>query len=110
MSEQPNLFAAIPSLLPEELTQVLADTDGVRIERILSCGQASAPDFWYQQSEHEWVLLLSGGAVLQWADGSCQSLAPGDYVFIPAGTRHRVEGTLADEVSLWLAIFFPAPV
>lgn len=101
-----NILHDIPSQLPQELLQTLCQNKHVRIQRIVSKGHASAADFWYQQKEHEWVILLSGGAVLQWRDGRVQSLAPGDYVFIPAGTRHRLEGTLADELSVWLAVFF----
>lgn len=102
-----NLLADIPDELSRELIQPLLEGDGVRIERIVSHGHSSEPDFWYEQDEHEWVILLSGGAVLRWDSGTEQALAPGDYVFIPAGTRHRVEGTLPDEHSIWLAVFFP---
>ena len=101
-----NLMEQIPSDLPQELMQTLCESANVRVERIVSKGHASAPDFWYEQDDNEWVVLLSGGAVLQWGDGSFQSLAPGDYVLIPAGTRHRLEGTLADDLSIWLAVFF----
>ncbi|WP_339898096.1 cupin domain-containing protein [uncultured Gilvimarinus sp.] len=101
-----NITADIPEQLPQELTQTLCQSTTVRVERIVSQGHASAADFWYEQDEHEWVLLLSGGAILQWGDGSEQALAPGDYVLIPAGTRHRVAGTLASELSIWLAVFF----
>ncbi|UTF58699.1 cupin domain-containing protein [Gilvimarinus sp. DA14] len=103
-----NLFADIPAQLPQELSTRLLDAKNLRIERIVSYGHASEPDFWYQQEEHEWVILLTGGALLRWASGREEALAPGDYVFIPAGEKHRVEGTLADEHSVWLAVFFAA--
>lgn len=102
-----NLLAQIPEALPRELSDTLLAVSGVRIERIVSHGHASEPGFWYEQSEHEWVVLLSGGAVLRCEDGRERALAPGDFVFIPAGERHRVEGTLADEHSVWLAVFIP---
>lgn len=102
-----NILADIPEQLPKELFTTLAQAAGVRIERIVSRGHASPADFWYQQQEHEWVILLSGGAVLRWESGQEQALAPGDYLMIPAGTRHRVEGTLPDEDSVWLAVFIP---
>ena len=37
-----NLFEAVPALLPEEEIRPLAEGSGARIERIVSCGQASA--------------------------------------------------------------------
>ena len=41
---------------------------GLRIERIVSLGQASPPGFWYDQAEGEWVLVLAGAARLRFAD------------------------------------------
>ena len=106
-----NLFADIPLALPEELSDVLHRTDGVRIERIISLGQTSPPDFWYDQPEHEWVLLIQGAARLLIENlGQPQTveLRPGDYRFLPAHQRHRVEWTAQDEATIWLAVFFSA--
>ena len=51
-----NLFQ-IPKNLPEqELTEILLD-GSTRIERIVSSGQTSD---WYDQTEDEWVCVLSG--------------------------------------------------
>ena len=63
-----NLFANIPDELPEELTATLLEADSVRIERIVSHGHASPEGFWYDQPQHEWVVLLSGAARLQFED------------------------------------------
>ena len=53
---------------------------GMRIERIVSLGQASPPGFWYDQDEAEWVLLLAGAARLRFADESeDRVLGPGDF-------------------------------
>ena len=57
-------FTDIPSKLPEELVEVLAENKHVRIERIVSTGQASPEGFWYDQEEHEWVVVLKGEAKL----------------------------------------------
>lgn len=46
----------------------MLEKPGLRIERIISTGQSSAPDFWYDQPEAEWVVLLSGAARLRFAD------------------------------------------
>jgi len=102
-----NLFADIPAELPEELTQRLLETKGVRIERIVSRGHASPAGFWYEQAEDEWVILLSGAASVRFdGESACRGLNAGDYLFIPAGVRHRVESTAADTDTIWLAIFF----
>jgi cupin 2 domain-containing protein len=48
-----NLFTDLPSAIPEELTDVLASSNSVRIERIVSTGHSSPKEFWYDQDEHE---------------------------------------------------------
>ena len=49
-------------------------------------------------------MLLQGEAELAYDDGTDVRLGPGDYVLIPAGMRHRVEWTMQDAPSIWLAI------
>ncbi len=105
-----NLFESIPSALPEELVEVLAESDGrTRIVRLVSRGHASPEGFWYDQQEQEWVALLSGSAVMSFKDpGSGEvrlvHLTPGDWIEIPARTRHRVESTSTEEPTVWLAV------
>lgn len=104
-----NLFASIPDALPEELVTVLAESDSVKIERIVSDGCASPEGFWYDQEQHEWVLLVSGSAILAVEkDGRVEQveLKPGDYLLLPAHQRHRVEATSPTEKTIWLAVFF----
>lgn len=102
-----NLFQHIPQQLPDEIAETLAGSGPVRIERIVSRGHCSPPGFWYDQQQHEWVLLLQGGASLRFADqDEPVRLAPGDYVNIPARARHRVESTDADTDTVWLAVFY----
>ena len=60
-----NLQQRIPAALPDELFNELAGAGDVRIERIVSRGHTSKPDFWYDQDEVEFVLLVSGAAVLE---------------------------------------------
>lgn len=103
-----NLFQSIPGGLPEELVDVLVDHAAVRIERIVSDGHASPPDFWYDQAEHEWVVLLRGQARLRFDDGSLQNMSAGDHVMIPARCRHRVDWTSEQEPTIWLTVFFSA--
>jgi cupin 2 domain-containing protein len=103
----PNLFANLPTDLPAELVDVLAENHLVRIERIVSTGQASPEDFWYDQNEAEWVVVLKGEAKLLFeGDAEPLLLKPGDHVTIPAHRKHRVEWTSPDEPTVWLAVFY----
>lgn len=102
-----NLFNNIPVTLQKELFQTLAESEALRIERIVSDGQATPPGEWYEQGWDEWVLLVSGGATLQFADDAVPLvLKPGDHVMIPAGCRHRVERTDSGQKTIWLAVHF----
>jgi cupin 2 domain-containing protein len=102
-----NLFAALPTRAAEELVTVLASGPHVRIERIVSTGQASPPGFWYDQDWNEWVVLLSGAARLRFADEpEARVLEPGDFVDIAAHRRHRVEATDPAGPTVWLAVHY----
>lgn len=102
-----NLYSNIPAQLPEEVFDTLLQGRAVRVERIISHGQSSPPDFWYDQPDHEWVVLLSGNAGLRFAgESDTVVLRPGDYLNIPAGTRHRVEWTSTQQPTVWLALHY----
>jgi cupin 2 domain-containing protein len=101
-----NLLANLPDSLPAELTEVLAENQHVRIERIISTGQSSPDGFWYDQDEYEWVAVLAGESRLEFEDGETLSMKPGDHVLIPARRRHRVQWTTEDQPTVWLAVFF----
>ena len=100
-----NVFTDLPDELPAEVFSMLVDSANVRIERIVSRGHASPEDFWYDQSEHEWVIVLKGAARLRFEDEVVE-LNPGDFANIPAHRRHRVEWTTPTEPTIWLAIFY----
>jgi cupin 2 domain-containing protein len=103
-----NLFANLPTRLPEELVTILAESQHVRIERIISTGHASPEGFWYDQEEVEWVIVLMGAAkLLLEGDNEPVMMRPGDHLQIPAHRRHRVEWTTPDEPTVWLAVFYP---
>ncbi|PHR95378.1 MAG: phosphoribosylaminoimidazole carboxylase [Blastopirellula sp.] len=102
-----NLFEHVPASASEELVSVLLESEAVRIERIVSTGQKSAEDFWYDQEENEWVVVLQGEAKLQFADESeLRCLKPGDSVHILAHRKHRVASTSGAEPTIWLAVFY----
>ncbi|MCB1887629.1 MAG: cupin domain-containing protein [Rhodocyclaceae bacterium] len=98
-----NLFAPLPAAGAEETISPLFASAGARIERIVSHGHASAPGFWYDQTEDEWVCLLEGEATLAIEGATERRLARGDWLLIPARCRHRVVATSSPAV--WLAVF-----
>lgn len=103
-----NLFDAIPPNLPQEWFETLVQSGDIRIERIVSKGHASDEGFWYDQAWDEWVVLLKGGAGVRLAGcDQTLTLAPGDWLRIPAHVLHRVAWTAADKETVWLAVHFP---
>jgi cupin 2 domain-containing protein len=103
----PNLFGALPADAAAEQVVELLSRPGVRIERIVSSGQASPAGFWYDQPQSEWVVVLSGEARLRFEDEpSCRTLRRGDFIDIVAHRRHRVEWTHPDEPTVWLAVHY----
>ncbi len=108
MRNSGNVFDGLPAVrLPEESIGEILAAPHLRIERIVSTGQASPPDFWYDQDRDEWVILLRGGAWLLFEGEACpRTLRPGDYVHIPAHCRHRVDWTDPEQPTVWLAVHY----
>jgi len=102
-----NLFAALPRRLDAEQIDALVANENLRIERIVSTGQASPPGFWYDQEWTEWVLLVAGSAGLLFEDeAEPRILRPGDYLVIAPHRRHRVAWTDVEHPTVWLAVHF----
>ena len=102
-----NLYAGIPDAIPAEIFETLLNTAHFRLERIISQGQATAAGTWYDQDDHEWVLLLKGRAGLR-LDGEVEPrvMQAGDWVHIAAHRRHRVEWTDPAATTIWLALHY----
>lgn len=98
-----NIFDDLPQALPKEVVETLISAADVRIERIISHGHASPADFWYNQPENEWVIVLQGSARLQFEDRMVE-MQPGDFINIPAFGKHRVDWTTPDEPTVWLGV------
>lgn len=79
--------------------------ENIRVERIVSNGQVSDDDFWYEQSENEFVIVLDGNAILEFEDFEL-NMKKGDFYNIKALQKHRVKYTSKDEPTIWLAIFY----
>jgi len=100
-----SLFAAVPDKPSAEWFETLLEMTNVRIERIVSTGQATPPGEWLEQGWDEWVLLVSGAAeILLQEEDAARRLEPGDYLFIPASVCHRVTWTPPNQPTVWLAV------
>lgn len=83
----------------------LVKNENIRIERIVSNGQKSEEDFWYEQEENEFVMVLDGDAVIEFEEEEI-ILQKGDYLNILANRKHRVKYTNKDKATVWLAVFY----
>lgn len=104
-SNAQNLFTALPTASPEELFTTLLEQSGVRIERIVSYGQASPEGFWYDQDQDEWIIVLQGAAKLEFEDRTVE-MNRGDFLHIRAHEKHRVAWTAPSEPTIWLAVHY----
>jgi len=102
-----NIFSNIPSNISQEIFETIITTDELRIERIISKGHVSPKDFWYDQSNSEWVMVLQGRAKLRFRENDeIIELYPGDHLNIPPHVKHRVEWADPDQETIWLAVHY----
>ena len=103
-----NLFNTANINLSEnkEIIEVLAQGKNLRIERIVSTGQITDSDFWYDQTENEFVTVLQGDAKILIEGKPEIHLTTGDYLLIPAHCRHKVTYTSVSPACVWLVVFF----
>ncbi|WHI51735.1 cupin domain-containing protein [Microbulbifer sp. MLAF003] len=101
-----NIFAHLPAdTSVEHFTDIVKSGD-MRIERIVSYGQSSPEQGWYNQEQNEWVIVLSGYGLIEFNCGEKVRLEAGDFVEITAGRKHRVLETSSEEATVWLAVFY----
>lgn len=89
-----------------EIFQRFFETGNLVIERITSNGQITKKDEWLEENFNEWVMLLQGESKIKFNTGEEYNIRNGDYLFIPANTKHRVEYTSLKPECIWLAIHF----
>ena len=93
-----NIFDIPKESMPQELVEILMQTENIRIERIVSKGHTTD---WYDQSEDEWLVLLTGNAEIEF-DDNIKALTAGDTLFIPKHQKHKVTKTTE---CVWLCVF-----
>jgi len=98
-----NIFADLSQgAAGEEELLILRANSSVRIERIVSHRNSSPPGFWYDQDDDEWVIVLRGGATLEFEGEEFVEMNTGDYLEIPSHVKHRVART--GDGTIWLAV------
>ncbi len=88
-----------------ELFSTLFEQPGYRVERIISAGHTSPSQGWYDQDEHEFILLLQGEAVIEFENQESVTLKQGDFINIKPHQLHKVAYTSADPHCIWIAVF-----
>ncbi|MCG7549534.1 cupin domain-containing protein [Pseudoalteromonas sp. Of7M-16] len=101
-----SVFRGIPRDLSDEFFEVIASSDDVKIERIISRGHTSPQTGWYDQAQNEWVIVLQGEGQLTFSDGRVVTLVAGEHINIPAHCKHKVSWTKPDTDTIWLAVFY----
>jgi cupin 2 domain-containing protein len=101
-----NIFSSLPDNLENESFEELLRHKNIKIERITSQGHTSPETGWYDQKENEWVIVLEGSGSILFASGEEVNLKKGDYLNIPAHTKHKVTRTDPDCLTIWLAIHY----
>jgi cupin 2 domain-containing protein len=100
----PNIYELSQEVYQLEKFEQIVSGKNIQIERIISTGQTTNPREWFDQELDEWVILLQGEAELSYADDTRIKLKAGDYLLIPAHTKHRVEYTSSEPACIWLAV------
>ena len=99
-----NLLDELPGPGGDEHFEALLERPGLRLERIVSHGHVTPPGEWYNQEQDEWVMVVRGAAQLRIEGREPRDMAPGDWIFLPAYCRHRVEQTDPSQPTVWLAL------
>ncbi|MGK7941218.1 MAG: cupin domain-containing protein [Crocosphaera sp.] len=99
-----NIFRLPELLKNQEIFETIINNKNLKVERIISTGQTTPKDTWYDQEQDEWVILLQGEATLLFSDNTSINLTEGDYLLIEAHQKHQVTFTSVDPPCIWLAI------
>lgn len=103
--EKYNIFEEIVVDKNEEKFFEIFKNETIKVEKIVSNGQKSPQNFWYEQEKSEFILLLEGFAILEFENREVE-LKKGDCLNIEAFKKHRVKFTSLDEPTIWFAVFY----
>lgn len=103
--EKYNIFEKIIVDKTEEFFFEIFRNETIKIEKIVSNGQTSPENFWYEQEKSEFILLLEGFAILEFENREVE-LKKGDCINIKAKQKHRVKFTSLNEPTIWFAVFY----
>ena len=101
-----NIYENFLKQMDGEFFENLILSENVKIERIISNGDITPTGKWYDQDNDEWVMIMKGEAVLSFENQKDITLKSGDYINIPANTKHRVSWTSQEQETIWLAIHY----
>lgn len=101
-----NFLTKLPIDPSMEHFEDVLQSEHVRVERIVSHAQSSPSPAWYDQSEHEWVMVLQGYGIIVFEDFHIATLKAGDHILIPAHVKHKVIKTDPEATTVWLAVFY----
>jgi cupin 2 domain-containing protein len=103
--EKYNIFEQIIVDKKEEFFFEIFKNKTIKVEKIVSNGQKSPENFWYEQDKSEFILLLEGFAILEF-ENRVVELKKGDCLNIEAYQKHKVKFTSLDEPTIWFAVFY----
>ena len=86
--------------LKNELFEVLLKQKNIEITHIVSSSNLTSKE--YDQNEDEFVLILEGEATLE-INEEKKLLKKGEYIFLPAHTKHKILSVKQN--THWLAIY-----
>ena len=55
-----NLLSNLPDQIDDEIFETIINSEGCKIERIISKCHRSLNNYWYDQEKNEWVMVLKG--------------------------------------------------
>lgn len=100
-----NIFK-LQEKISKEIFEEIANGSSFRMERIISPHMPNGASKWYEQEEHELVILLQGVAKIEYENSDIITLKQGDYITIKPMNKHRVYYTSKEPLAIWLTIHY----